>query len=297
MNSLPQWLKKRITVNEAFLDTKRALSEFSINTVCESSRCPNISECFSSRSVTFMILGTRCTRSCAFCSVKNGIHPEAIDTGEPERIADCVKRLGSGYVIVTSVTRDDLDDGGAGQFVRVVEAIRRLPGGVKIELLIPDLAGDPDSIKAVAVSGADIIGHNVETVGRLYPFVRKEADYSRSLDVLRSIKEASPSTFTKSAILAGLGETRDEVLEVMIDLRKVDCDILTIGQYLRPSKENYPVDRFVPPEEFESLKTIGEELGFKSVNSGTFVRSSYLAEAVYANLEVANDKCHNAAVS
>jgi len=278
MNSLPQWLKKKITINEAFFDTKEALSESFVNTVCESSRCPNISECFSSSFATFMILGKTCTRSCAFCSVKKKSLPDAVDAREPGRIADCVKRLGLKYVVVTSVTRDDLDDGGASQFARTVEAVRLAVEGVKIELLIPDLAGRADAIRSMASSGADIIGHNMETIKRLYPSVRKEADYSRSLGLLRSIKDIKPEVLTKSAILAGLGETKEELIDVMRDLRKADCDILTIGQYLRPSVENYPVARFVPPEEFESYKEAGLGMGFKSVNSGPFVRSSYLAE-------------------
>ena len=290
MNSLPQWLKKRITINEAFFDTRKTLSELSINTVCESGKCPNISECFSSGSVTFMILGKTCTRSCGFCSVKKAGLPETVDTQEPERIADCIKRLGIKYAVVTSVTRDDLDDGGSSQFVKTVEAIRRAVEDVTVELLIPDLAGDPDPIRSVVSSGADVIGHNIETIKRLYPFIRKEADYYRSLGVLRSIREMNPRVLTKSAILAGLGETKEELLEVMMDLRRVGCDILAVGQYLSPSKENYPIDRFVPPEEFEFYKEAGLDMGFRNVSAAPFVRSSYHAEEEY-------DKCHAAAFS
>jgi lipoic acid synthetase len=290
MNSLPQWLKKRITVGEAFFDTKKVLSELSINTVCESSRCPNISECFSSSRVTFMILGKNCTRSCGFCSVKKGATPEDVDSLEPLRIAECVKRMKSKYAIVTSVTRDDLSDGGAGQFVSVVRAIKRANEGVTVELLVPDFAGNTRPIRSVALSGADIIGHNIETIERLYRFVRAKADYSRSLGVLSSIKKANSGVLTKSAILAGLGETKEEIIDVMRGLRKAGCDILTIGQYLRPSKDNHPVDRFVAPEEFEELEEIGMGLGFKSVSAAPFVRSSY-------NAEENHDRCKTATVS
>ena len=280
MNNLPRWLKKRITVNEAFFYTKKVLSDLSINTVCESGRCPNLNECFSLKSVTFMILGDACTRSCAFCSVKKrGV--KAPDAGEPERIADCVKLLGLGYVIVTSVTRDDLDDGGAGQFVKTAEHIKRASPGSVIELLIPDFAGNQNSIKAAAVSGACVVGHNIETPRRLYPIVRKEAGYSRSLDILRLVKEANPQILTKSAIIAGLGETEDEIIDTMCDLKATGCDILTIGQYLRPSEENHPIDRFVTPEEFGRYKNIGEGMGFKHVSSGPFVRSSYMAQEAF----------------
>lgn len=289
MGSTPQWLKKRLVVSEAFVETKKVLLDLSTNTVCEGARCPNISECFSRKFATFMILGNACTRSCTFCSVSKE-EIKSPDTEEPMRIAACARRLGLKYVIVTSVTRDDLYDGGAGQFMKVVEAIRRLEHNAVIELLIPDFAGDKISIEAVALCGAGIIGHNIETIKRLYPAVRKEADYSRSLDVLKFIKEINPKVLTKSAILAGLGETEEEIINTMEDLKEAGCDILTIGQYLSPSKENYPVQRFAPPEEFARLKERGMAMGFKHVSSGPFVRSSYYAEEMY-------DKCYAAAVS
>lgn len=294
MHSVPQWLKKDLVTSEAFFETKKALAELSINTVCESSRCPNLNECFSRKFATFMILGNACTRSCAFCSAGKSGRIEPPDAGESERITDCVKRLGLKYIIITSVTRDDLDDGGAGQFAKVVRSIRRELRDIAIELLIPDFAGNKDSIKAVVSCGADITGHNIETAKRLYPVVRKSADYSRSLDILRSAKDINPKMRTKSAILAGLGETEEEIVQTMKDLRKVNCDILTIGQYLRPSKENHPMDRFATPEEFARLKNIGKELGFKAVRSGPFVRSSYLAEESFK--EVINDRCYTAAI-
>lgn len=279
MSSVPSWLKKRLTVNEAFFDTKKVLGEFSVNTVCESARCPNLNECFSAKFATFMILGNVCTRSCAFCSVRKARLPEPVDEGEPERIAACVKRLSLKYVIVTSVTRDDLADGGAGQFIKVVRSLRAVLPDAVIELLIPDLGGDSDAVASVALSGADIVGHNIETISRLYPAVRREADYTRTLGVLESLKEANPGLRTKSAILLGLGESEEEAAGCIKDLRGAGCDILMIGQYLRPAPENHPVDRFVTPEEFERLKKCAMEMGFKHVSSGPFVRSSYLIES------------------
>jgi lipoic acid synthetase len=278
MNPTPQWLKKRLSVNEAFFETKKVLSDLSINTVCESARCPNLNECFSRRFATFMILGKNCTRSCAYCSAGGKDELGLPDAGEGASIADCANRLSLKYVIVTSVTRDDLSDGGASQFVKVVESLRRELQDITIELLIPDFAGNRLAIRTVVSCGADMIGHNIETVKRLYAVVRKAADYSRSLEVLKFIKEVDPQMPTKSAILVGMGETDEEVIGTMEDLRKADCDILTIGQYLRPSKENHPVQRFVTPEEFARYKSIGIDMGFGSVSSGPFVRSSYLAE-------------------
>lgn len=294
MNFTPQWLKKRIVVNEEFFNTKKALSDLSVDTVCESSRCPNLNECFSRKFVTFMILGSVCTRTCAFCSVDKG-NTSPVDCQEPARIRDCVSRLGLKYVIITSVTRDDLADGGAGQFVKVVECIKHGLRNVVIELLIPDFAGNADSVKTVALSGADIIGHNIETIRRLYPAVRNGAGYSRSLGILKSIKEISPGTLTKSAILVGLGEKEEEVVEAMRDLRNADCDILTIGQYLRPSQNHYPAARFVTPEEFQRFIKHGKDMGFKNMSAGPFVRSSYMAEENFK--EVSHDKCYSAAVS
>jgi lipoic acid synthetase len=277
MNSVPYWLKKRLTVNEAFFDTKKVLAEFSVNTVCESARCPNLNECFSSKFATFMILGNACTRSCAFCSV-NKERPEPVDNGEPERIAACVKRLGLKYVIVTSVTRDDLADGGAGQFVRTVKAVEAVSGDAVIEVLIPDFDGNRKAIAAVALSGVDIVGHNIETISRLYPVVRRRADYAGTLKILRFLKEANPGLRTKSAILLGLGESEEEAVGCIKDLRDAGCDILMIGQYLRPDPENHPVDRFVRPEEFERLRKFGMDIGFEHVSAGPFVRSSYIVQ-------------------
>jgi len=282
MNSVPYWLKKRLTVNEAFFDTKKVLAEFSVNTVCESARCPNLNECFSSKFATFMILGNACTRSCAFCSVEKACLPAGreapgpVDNGEPGRIAACVKRLGLKHVIITSVTRDDLDDGGAGQFAKAVKAVRAVSGDATIELLIPDFRGDRKAIAAAVLSGADIVGHNIETVSRLYPVVRRGGDYAGTLDIIRSLKEICPGLRVKSAILLGLGESEEEAVDCIKDLRSAGCDILMIGQYLSPGPENHPVDRFVRPEEFERLRKFGMSIGFKHVSAGPFVRSSYI---------------------
>ncbi len=282
--SHPPWIKKRLTVSSVFFETKKAIADYSVNTVCESAMCPNISECFSAKKATFMILGKNCTRACKFCSVEKG-EPGRVDPKEPERIAGCVRRMGLKYVIITSVTRDDLEDGGAGQFVRSSEAIRNISEDIVIELLIPDLAGDKRSIKTVTQERADVIGHNIETVKRLYPQVRPGADYYRSLNVLKEIKELDPDQLTKSALIAGMGETEEDLIKTMQDLRAAGCDILTIGQYLRPGEGNYPVKKFVAPEEFEKYKHIGEDLGFRSVSSGPFVRSSYRAEEEYKKIK------------
>lgn len=274
---VPQWLKKRVVVNSFFFETKKALADFSVNTVCESSMCPNQTECFSKRFAAFMILGKVCTRSCGFCSVEKG-GTDPIDTEEPARIAGCVERLGLRHVVLTSVARDDISDGGASQFVRTAESVRRVSKDIVIELLVPDFGAKKASIETIVMSGADIIGHNIETVRRLHPVVRSRADYSRSLGILKMIKELKREQLTKSAILVGLGEKQEEVVEAMKDLRAGDCDMLTIGQYLMPGKENLPAARFVPPEEFEEYKSIGVALGFKNVNSAPFARSSYFAE-------------------
>ena len=297
MSSVPQWLKKRVIFNDAFLETKKALADLSINTVCESSRCPNLNECFSGKRVTFMILGKVCTRTCGFCYVTKGEDTQAVDIEEPQRLANCVQRLKVKYAIVTSVTRDDLDDGGSGQFAETVKVIKGVSRDIVVELLIPDLCGREESIRVVANSGADIVGHNIETVNRLYPFVRSGADYSMSLGVLKTLKRLNPGILTKSAIIAGLGEKEEEIVETMKDLRGAGCDILTIGQYLKASEKNTPVDRFVTPEEFERYKIMAEGMSFKSVSSGPFVRSSYFAEDNFKMMGVLYDKSYAAAVS
>ncbi len=287
MNTLPPWLKKRINLGKEFFETRTVISDHSVNTVCQSSMCPNINECFSKKKATFMILGRVCTRGCTFCSVKKG-SPEAVDAGEPVRIADCVEHLGLKYVIITSVTRDDLTDGGAAHYVRTVESVRSSCGEVVIELLMPDFDGNEKSIESVAAAVPDVMGHNIETVERLYPVVRREADYIRSLWLLKLIKKINPYQLTKSGMMVGLGETEEEIIKTMKDLRDAFCDILTIGQYLRPTIENHPVAGFITPEKFAEYKEIAEDMGFRHISSGPFVRSSYLAEEEFKKMEVLN---------
>lgn len=270
----PPWLKKRIVYDENVFLMKRLLADRSVGTVCESALCPNLNECFSNKRLTFLILGNVCTRFCGFCSVGGGSTKE-VDKDEPARVADVVKRLGSTYCIITSVTRDDLADGGAGQFVETIDSIRRSTDHVTIEVLVPDFGGSAESVNSVIRARPDIFGHNAETVKRLYEKVRPGADYGRTLNIMRTAKSLNPGQATKSSIMLGLGETDDEVVETMEDLRRVGCDILAIGQYLRPKPSNLPVERFVAPEEFAGFKKIAEDMGFQRVYSGPFVRSSY----------------------
>jgi lipoic acid synthetase len=252
----------------------------SLHTVCEAAECPNQGQCFSSGTATFLIMGEICTRNCSFCGIKKG-HPSPLDPLEPENIARAVTALKLNHVVITSVTRDDLSDGGAGHFARIVEAIRLSSPDVVIEVLIPDFQGSLDALKKVVDSNPHVIGHNIETVPSLYAKVRPEADYRRSLDVLRAIKPTSPDLITKSGLMLGLGETRTEVVAVLEELRSVGCDCLTLGQYLPPSPKHYPVVGYITPQEFEEYRTIGEELGFRCVFSAPSVRSSFRAAEMY----------------
>ncbi|HBT46774.1 MAG TPA: lipoyl synthase [Peptococcaceae bacterium] len=272
----PPWLHKRIPAGGSLEATRKLLEELQLNTVCQSALCPNLGECFSRRTATFMILGKTCTRNCRFCAVEGG-RPEPVDPDEPRRVALAAARLGLKHVVVTSVTRDDLPDGGAAQFAATIHALReRLPGAI-IEVLTPDFQGERASLARVVEARPHIFNHNVETVPRLYPQVRPAADYRRSLEVLRTVKELAPDVYTKSGMMVGLGETREEVEEVMADLREVGCDILTIGQYLRPSPRHLSVEEFVPPETFEYYGEAARKMGFLYVASAPFVRSSYNA--------------------
>ena len=276
----PPWLKKRLFSNEALTDTRNILSGGRIHTVCESSVCPNQNECFANSQATFLLLGDICTRGCAFCSAKRG-SAQALDQDEPRRILDTVRRLGLRYVVITSVTRDDLEDGGAGHFARTVDLIKKHSRNIKIEVLIPDFKGGRKSIEKVVEAGPDVFGHNIETIERLYASARTGADYKRSLELLRYVKEIEPLQITKSSIMVGLGEDRDEIFPAMKDLREADCDILTIGQYLKSRQDNLPVSRYVTPQEFSGYRDAAMKIGFKVVLSGPFVRSSYLAEEIY----------------
>ena len=271
---LPSHLKKRIPKTFNIGRVREILGDSSIHTVCESLKCPNIGECFSKNSLTFMILGDVCTRNCAFCGCKKGI-PLPVDPNEPEKILRSAKKLGLKYAVITSVTRDDLPDGGAGRFAEVVKVLQE--EGITVEVLIPDFEGNRDALDLVIKAKPEVINHNVETIPRFYPVIRPQADYKRSLDLLRRVKEADPSIYTKSGIMVGLGETDDEVFSVLRDLKGIGCDIVTIGQYLPPSKDHKKADRYVEPEGFLHYERVGQKIGFLKVFSGPFVRSSYKA--------------------
>jgi lipoyl synthase len=279
----PPWLKKRIPVGGQAARVRVLLAELGLATVCSSAHCPNTAECYARGTATFLILGDRCTRSCRFCAVtKGGAEPLRAD--EPQAVAEACTRLALRHVVITSVTRDDLADGGADHFARTVLAVReRLPQAV-IEVLTPDFGGATSSIDTVLAAGPDIFNHNIETAPRLYAEVRPEADYRRSLEVLAYSGRAAghgPKRFTKSGLMVGLGERDDEVPQVLCDLRTAGCDIVTIGQYLAPSAAHHPVARFVAPEQFAAWEAEARSLGFAAVSAGPFVRSSYQAESVF----------------
>jgi lipoic acid synthetase len=273
---LPPWLKRPLPAGNENFFTDNLLRELRLETVCESARCPNRPECWSRRTATFMVMGNVCTRPCGFCSVPKGT-PEALADDEPERVAEAALRLGLKHVVITSVTRDDLADGGAEHFYRCVLAVRRRTGAV-VEVLTPDFLGDTRAIERVLEARPEVFNHNTETVPRFYKKVRGRADYQRTLNLLAHVKKLSPETITKSGLMLGLGETRTELLDTLADLRLVDCDMLTLGQYLTPTLKHVPVARYLPPEEFTELGAIARRLGFKHVASGPFVRSSYHAD-------------------
>jgi lipoic acid synthetase len=270
----PEWLRKKVNPGDQG-EMRQLLGELRLNTVCQQALCPNISECFSCGQATFLILGRNCTRLCSFCNVEK-IAPLPVDSDEPERVGEAVRRLKLAHVVVTSPTRDDLPDGGASLYAATVAAIRSASPATRIELLIPDFQGNVPSLESVARSRPDIIAHNVETVPRLYQ-IRSGADYRRSLDVLRTCAGLAPEIRTKSGIMLGMGEEEGEVLQVFHDLRKVGCSYLSVGQYLAPSRRHYPVQEYVRPELFESLRAQALEMGFSHVESGPYVRSSYHA--------------------
>ncbi|MFC1675251.1 lipoyl synthase [Candidatus Omnitrophota bacterium] len=280
-NRLPAWFRQELPQDKvrAQLDF---LSESGLNTVCREAKCPNLNRCFNESQLTFMILGDTCTRNCRFCAVgKSSGGALDIDLDEPQRIKEAAVKLGLRFVVITSVTRDDLADGGAQVFAKSIRLLREYNPEVGVEVLIPDFRGTPASIKTVADAKPNVIAHNLETVSRLYDQVRPKADYKVSLSVLSKIKELNPYQISKSSIMLGLGEREDEVIEAMIDLRKNSCDILTLGQYLAPSKDHYPVKEFISLEKFEKYRRIAIGFGFKTVASGPLVRSSYQAQAVY----------------
>ena len=270
----PEWLRKKVN-QSGQADMRQLLGELQLNTVCQQALCPNISECFSSGQATFLILGTHCTRQCSFCNVEKSM-PLPVDLHESARVAEAVQRLKLSHVVITSPTRDDLPDGGASIYCATVSAIRIASPNTRIEVLIPDFQANQDSLECVAAAQPDIIAHNVETVPRLY-HVRSGAEYHRSLKVLEICKDFAPDISTKSGIMLGMGEVVEEVTQVMNDLRSVGCQYFSIGQYLAPSREHYPVHEYVRPEVFNHLREEGLELGFSHVESGPYVRSSYHA--------------------
>jgi lipoic acid synthetase len=281
----PPWLKKRLPPYQDLVRVKSILEETSLHTVCEEARCPNLGECFSKGTATVLILGKICTRNCGFCAVEHGT-PVLLDETEPEKVARAVQKMGLRYVVITSVTRDDLYDGGASLFARTIQAIRAMDPKIKIEVLIPDFQGDPTSLEIVQKECPDVLNHNVETISRLYPRVRPQANYRRSLHLLKMAKESYPQILTKSGFMLGLGENQKEVMELLRDLRETRCDFLTIGQYLQPHPDRLPVVRYIPPEEFEEYKMIGEKMGFRAVASGPFVRSSFHASQLFENIRI-----------
>ncbi len=271
----PEWLKVQMRIGGNYSDLKRIVQKSNLNTVCQKALCPNIYECWERRSATLMILGDVCTRSCRFCSVKTG-SPTMFDSDEPLRIAEAVRKIGLKYCVITSVTRDDLPDGGAFIWAETIRQIRRMNQGCSVEVLIPDFNGDNEALQTVFESHPQIMGHNVETVPRLYQTVRPQADYEQSLALLK--KSVKFGLITKSALMVGLGESTSEVLEVMRDVGETGCHILSVGQYLQPTKAHLPLDRFVHPDEFQMYRDEGLKLGFKWVESAPLVRSSYHAD-------------------
>ncbi|UCD15118.1 MAG: lipoyl synthase [Candidatus Omnitrophota bacterium] len=271
----PVWLNKKINLSGC-RQMKQLSKELNLYTVCEEAFCPNICECFYEQVATFMILGNICTRNCKFCAITKGI-PQKVDINEPARIKEAVKKLNLKYVVITSPTRDDLDDGGAGIFCQTVKEVKSLSFSPKVELLIPDFAGNISSLREISVCGADVISHNLETVPSLYPEVRNSADYNRSLGILRIIKSINNKVFTKSGIMLGLGEKRQEIINVLEDLRKANCDFLTLGQYLPPSLSSLAVKEYVSLEKFKYLEKEALKIGFKEIKSSPYTRSSYLA--------------------
>jgi lipoic acid synthetase len=282
----PDWIRVKAPTSKAFGDTRAIVRSHGLVTVCEEAGCPNIGECWAKRHATFMIMGDTCTRACAFCDVKTGL-PGALDNDEPERVAKAVAELALEHVVITSVDRDDLDDGGADHFARTIRAIREAAPATTVEVLTPDFLRKPGSLDVVIVAKPDVFNHNLETVPRLYLKIRPGARYFASLRLLQEAKEIDPQTFTKSGLMVGLGETREEVMQVMDDLRAANVDFLTIGQYLQPSARHAAIDRFWTPDEFKALEQIAYAKGFLMVSASPLTRSSYLAGDDFARLRAA----------
>ncbi len=280
----PPWLKKRLPTGRTYENVRRLLDKSCLHTVCQEAKCPNQWECFSRETATFLIMGPRCTRNCRFCAIDHG-PMSTPDPQEPERVAEAVKTLKLEYVVITSVTRDDLADGGAGSFAATIQSIRKSSPGIRIEVLIPDFMGNEKALNRVVDAGPDVLNHNLETVKRLYPTVRPEAVYERSLALMKHTREsAHPDLPIKSGLMLGLGETHQEILEALQDLLRHGCSLLTLGQYLQPSRSHLKVERYLPPEEFASLRKAALEMGFEEVASGPFVRSSYHAKELFDHI-------------
>lgn len=277
----PDWLKMSPLDPVILSKMRRLMKDLKLHTVCESARCPNRTECFRQGTATFMILGDICTRNCTFCAVKKG-KPLSPNPREPEHIVTAVDKLGLRYVVITSVTRDDLPDGGASQFAQTIKAIHKYDPNIMVEVLIPDFRGSLSAVQTVIDTYPTVLNHNIETVPRLYPEVRPKADYRRSIEILKQSKLPNNRILTKSGFMLGLGEIRQEVIELMADLREAGCDLLTIGQYLQPSLKHYKAMKFIPPEEFEEYGNIGKQMGFQHVASGPLVRSSFHAAETYS---------------
>lgn len=276
----PEWLRVKIKGGESSDKVHKVLKELSLNTVCREANCPNRCECFSKRTATFMVLGRNCTRNCTFCNVTKE-KPEIVDEKEPFNVAQAVSRLDLKHAVITSVTRDDIPDGGASHFAKIVEEIRKLNKKITIEVLIPDFRGDEEALKKVVDSKPDVINHNVETAPSLYKEVRPMAVYERSLELLSRVKKMDKSILTKSGFMLGLGETEEDIISILKDLKQIDCDIITIGQYLAPSSKHHPVVEYIHPDTFKKYEEIALDMGFKYVSSGPLVRSSYYAEKVF----------------
>ncbi|MFZ4641330.1 MAG: lipoyl synthase [Nodosilinea sp.] len=276
----PDWLRVKAPQWERVGAVKAILQDLGLNTVCEEASCPNIGECFQAGTATFLIMGPACTRACPYCDIDFEKYPQALDPSEPLRLAESVRRLGLKHVVITSVNRDDLEDGGASQFVACLRAVREHSPATTIEVLIPDLCGNWKALATILTARPDVLNHNTETVPRLYRRVRPQGDYQRSLELLERTRDLAPSVYTKSGLMVGLGETDEEVGQVMDDLRRVNCDILTLGQYLQPSPKHLPVHAFVTPDQFQRWRQVGETKGFLQVVSSPLTRSSYHAEAV-----------------
>ena len=280
----PEWIRSKLTNSKEFFLTKTIVNNNNLVTVCQEAKCPNITECWSKRHATFMIMGDTCTRACAFCDVKTGV-PGKLDQLEPVKIAEAVKKLNLKHVVITSVDRDDLDDGGSEHFFEVINQTRKSNPNTTIEVLTPDFLRKGDAYKKVLDAKPDVFNHNIETVPSLYLKVRPGSRYFASLELLKNAKKVNKNIFTKSGIMVGLGETRDEILQVMDDLRAADVDFITIGQYLQPSTKHYPLDRYYTPKEFEDLGTIAKAKGFLLVSSSPLTRSSYHADEDFAKLQ------------